>query len=149
MYKKVLILTSLLFINISILAMDMNETSVIIEEATNATKSIQDDFSKLINEKDIPVIKEINEISEIEGSVKRGLILFKTKFKTPCNMTGEEFAKNYTQEDWDDIYEENEFKEEIIELCPKIEKQYKDEWTPHLYQFSVKYASDSDEIPEC
>ena len=189
MYKSVLALTLLLFTSISLFAIDMNETSEIIEEATKATKAIQDDFETLINkpekgskkesivkdenitqaivaEEIITVIEsnetlittqetpnnELNittEEDEEEGSITRGLIIFKTNLKVPCDMTGEEFAKNYTQEDWDDIYENKEFEKIVTEICPKIEGHYQEEWTPHLYQFSLKYASDSDEIPEC
>ena len=89
------------------------------------------------------------EPEEVEGSVMKGLVIFKTRLKGPCGMTGEEFAKNYSQEDWDDIYDTKEFEKVVIEICPKMEGRYQDRWTADLYQFSLKYASDSDEIPEC
>jgi hypothetical protein len=83
------------------------------------------------------------------GTSARGLIIFKTRIKPYCNISGETFAKQYMQEDWDDIYHEKELKMEVIKACPKVKKRYKDKWTPHLYQFSLEYASDSDAIPEC
>ena len=86
---------------------------------------------------------------EEEGSFTKGMVIFKTKLKAVCKMTGEEFAKNYTQEDWDDIYDNDEFEKVVYELCPTMKGKYQKKWTKDLYQFSLKYASDSDEIPEC
>lgn len=276
MFKKILTLTYFLFLNTSLSAMDLNETMVIINEATQATKTLQDEFYVLTNEVippiqekvlevnstnietvhilDIPEVNattimvhevteavhdefdvlinnpvppiqektievnlsntkiinivnstEVNTSSEfnksveinntfpiqelnstqrisckenlipidnnktsnlnyddnnsiadngctdtgIEGSSIRGLIIFKTRIKPTCKMNGEEFAKQYMQEDWDDIYHEKELKMEVLKACPQIEKRYKDKWGPHLYQFVLEYASDSDAIPEC
>ncbi|CAA6821284.1 MAG: Unknown protein [uncultured Sulfurovum sp.] len=87
--------------------------------------------------------------TDIQGDSKRGLDIFKTRIKPYCKMNGETFAKQFMQEDWDDIYYEKEFKMEILKACPKMKDRYKDEWTPHLYQFAFDYASDSDAIPEC
>ncbi len=90
-----------------------------------------------------------NTTEEEEGSFARGMVIFKTKLKAVCKMTGDEFAKNYTQEDWDDIYDNDEFEKVVYELCPAMKGKYNKKWTKDLYQFSLKYASDSDEIPEC
>ncbi len=94
--------------------------------------------------------KTLQNITEKEdGSFIVGMAIFKTKLKVVCKMTGEDFAKNYTQEDWDDIYDNNEFEKTVYKLCPEIKGKYDEKWTNDLYQFSLKYASDSDEIPEC
>lgn len=174
MYKRVLEFTFLLLVSTSLSAMDLNETTVIINEATNATHVLQDKFNILVNE--IPTTKE--EISvEINGTVDvnksidtnesnisvrdngctnqnlgtsvQGLIIYKTKIKPYCEMSGDKFSKQYMQEDWEDIYHEKEFKMEVLKVCPHVEDSYKDKWTPHLYQFAIEYASDSDAIPEC
>ena len=207
MYKRVLTLIFLLLQNTSLSAMDLNETTVIIKEATEATQILQNEFNTLVNEIASPKkieIFEINnslpqvitQISPLEsnetiklksnknlvckennqsimlhglnvnldennsisdngctdsnlGTSKEGLIIFKTRIKPYCDISGETFAKQYMQEDWDDIYHEKEFKMEVIKACPKVERRYKDKWTPHLYQFTLEYASDSDAIPEC
>ncbi|HIP51927.1 MAG TPA: hypothetical protein EYG94_07565 [Campylobacterales bacterium] len=201
MYKRVLALTFLLLLNTSISAMDLNETTIIINEAAEATEVLQNEFHSLVSEtpiqKEIEVTEKIFEfknidknssISELNSSKKsscnennqsliingltinldqnntitdngctdsnlgtsaEGLTIFKTRIKPYCKINGDKFAKQYMQEDWDDIYHDKEFKMEIIKACPKMEKRYRDEWTPHLYQFSIKYASDSDAIPEC
>ena len=83
------------------------------------------------------------------GTSAEGLVIFKTRIKPYCKMNGETFAKQYMQEDWDDIYHDKEFKMEIIKACPNMKERYRDKWTPHLYQFTLEYASDSDAIPEC
>lgn len=100
------------------------------------------------NESNFGTIAE-NGCTDIQGDSIKGLVIFKTRIKPYCNMNGETFAKQYMQEDWDDIFYDKEFKMEIIKACPKMETRYKDKWTPHLYQFSFDYASDSDAIPEC
>ena len=94
-------------------------------------------------------VTQDEEIEEEEDSFTKGMVIFKTKFKAVCKMTGDEFAKNYTQEDWDDIYDNDEFEKVVYELCPAMKGKYNKKWTKDLYQFSLKYASDSDEIPEC
>ena len=253
---KHLIYTIIFYSTISLSAIDMNSTAKIIEEATKATKGLQEDFSQLIEpkeansttmennnitlqkiiikdtvedevieenitiEKSIVIedsnrtiqeeqiitkdrieepkeltIEEINETiqerlekvpqtsdnnitisksnittsteinstaeenqtvelesiteDEEELSSKKGMVIFKTKFKAVCKMTGDEFAKNYTQEDWDDIYDNDEFEKVVYEICPEMKGRYDKKWTKDLYHFSLKYASDSDEIPEC
>ena len=251
MYQKLFKSLFLLLFTFPLLAIDINETTEIIEEASEATQTLQEDFSALIEEGTVPsvtinsietstpsennvtaqevlIVEELNSsmetpmatelnISEAseptkvltpleetnrsniipiqapiisqqeniipnltidksiettielnttkidskdintsntlhedeEGVYTRGMVIFKTKFKAVCKMTGEEFAKNYTQEDWDDIYDNNEFEKVVYELCPAMKGKYEKKWTKDLYQFSLKYASDSDEIPEC
>jgi hypothetical protein len=229
MYKRVLALTFLLLLqNTSVSAMDLNETIVIISDATEATQVLQEEFNTLVDEVESPKkietlevnssqvqvvelmpILEINETLEVNNSIIKfneaidinssiitelnssktssckennqsviinglqinldgnntvsdngctdanlgtsdeGLIIFKTRIKPYCEISGEKFAKQYMQEDWDDIYHDKEFKMEVLKACPNIEERYRDKWTPHLYQFTLEYASDSDAIPEC
>ena len=233
MYQKLFTPLFLLLFTFPLLAIDINETTEIIEEATEATQTLQEDFSVLMEEEAVPtvtvvpiessipsennittqkvlVVEELNSSEEMEpakelvlliesnsstitpmpehnipnvtidksvettielnttkvdlqdnnasktahedeeeGVDTRGMVIFKTKLKAVCKMSGEEFAKNYTQEDWDDIYDNNEFEKVVYELCPEMEGKYEKKWTKDLYQFSLKYASDSDEIPEC
>jgi hypothetical protein len=184
MFKRVLTITSLSIINTSLYAMDLNETTVIINEANKATQELQDEFHLLIDETSTPPKVEhidvvpsitINKSGEINmssdstcneknstitdnncsnidlelGSAPAGLIIYKTQIKPYCEMRGNKFAKQYTQEDWEDIYHDEEFKMELLEACPKMKERYEDKWTPDLYQFALEYASDSDSIPEC
>jgi len=171
MIKKIPIIMSITILNISLYAMDLNETTSILEEATKATEELQDKFITLRDEPSnksktealeiIPSIT-INKTGEINttitdsnntnitlGTSAAGLIIYKTQIKPYCEMTGDKFAKQYTQEDWEDIYHDEEFKMELLKACPKLKKRYKEKWAPDLYQFAVEYASDSDAIPEC
>ena len=152
----------------------INEASIATQDLQNQFDNVMNEVTSPINET-IPLLNnevplevkqsksiEVNTIKnstckeenncndiEIQGSSIQGLIIFKTRIKPFCEMNGEQFAKQYMQEDWDDIYHDKEFKVEVLKACPKIEKRYKNKWTPHLYQFSLEYASDSDAIPEC
>ncbi len=125
---------------------------VIIVEENNSSKQESNTSTPIETnttvEQNQTVIEE-SSIEEEEGSFKQGMIIFKSNFKEVCKMTGDEFAKNYTQEDWDGIYDDNEFEKVVYEICPDMKGKYDKKWTNHLYQFSLKYASDSDEIPEC
>jgi len=169
MFKRVLTITTLSVMHISLYAMDLNETTSIIEEATKATQDLQNKFQALIDEPSTPSKRETIEVvasitinnegnvtivdknssNGEEGTSSAGLIIYKTQIKPYCEMKGDKFAKQYTQEDWADIYHEEEFKIEILKVCPKMRERYEDKWTPDLYQFTLEYASDSDAIPEC
>ena len=122
------------------------ENNKTIQEA-NITKNIPQEPKIIVTQESNKTLQNTNE--EEDGSFKKGMVIFKTKLKVVCKMTGEDFAKNYTQEDWDDIYDNNEFEKTVYKLCPTIKGKYDEKWTNDLYQFSIKYASDSDEIPEC
>jgi len=126
---------------------EVNQTEISDENISSQIPIGQDELVETIETNSSEPTEEENV--ESEGSFTKGMIIFKTKIKANCEMTGDEFAKHYSQEDWDDIYDSNEFKNVVIKICPKMEGKYDDKWTNDLYQFSIKYASDSDEIPEC
>jgi len=169
MFKRVLTITTLSVMHISLYAMDLNETTSIIEEATKATQDLQNKFQALIDEPSTPSKRETIEVvasitinnegnvtivdknssNGEQGTSSAGLIIYKTQIKPYCEMKGDKFAKQYTQEDWEDIYHDEEFKIEILKVCPKMREIYEDKWTSDLYQFALEYASDSDAIPEC
>ncbi len=132
----------------------IQESNITKNKIVEATKIIVDTNKTSIPEANLTeeenqTVEQESAIEDEEGSYKEGMIIFKTKLKKVCKMTGDDFAKNYTQEDWDDIYDNNEFEKVVYELCPAIKGKYDKKWTKDLYQFSLKYASDSDEIPEC
>ncbi len=121
-----------------------NNTSIIERNTTTLSET-----NSTASEENQTVVQDSIAEKEEEGSSKKGMMIFKTKLKKICKMTGDEFAKNYTQEDWDDIYDNDEFEKVVYEICPDIKGKYDKKWTNDLYQFSLQYASDSDEIPEC
>jgi hypothetical protein len=129
--------------------LENNQTNTTLKNIDmNLSSENNDNKASSCYKRDNNNTKECQE-EETEGKMIRGLIIFKTRIKPFCDMTGEEFAKQYAQEDWDDMYHEKTFKKEIFRACPRIEKRYKDKWTPHLYEFTLEYASDSEAIPEC
>jgi len=126
------------------------ELTVPIDQNNTGQNSIGQNSTKNISceDNESNITQECQE-EEVEGKMIRGLIIFKTRIKPFCDMTGQEFAKQYAQEDWDDIYHDKEFAQEVFKACPRVEKRYKTKWTPHLYEFTLEYASDSEAIPEC
>jgi len=82
------------------------------------------------------------------ADIKKGQKIYLKKFKAPCNMSGDKFAKKHTQDEWEEIYEAGKFADEIKKLCPKV-KKVKEKYIPHVYDFSYEYASDSGNIPQC
>ena len=138
MKLKTLLFISSLFIHTSLLATDENKTVEILHEVRINTSALQNELN--------------NTTAAMErklGMSNVGLIIFKTKIKPYCKTSAEQFAKKYLQEDWEELYHDKEFKQEVIQACPKIKKKYQNKWTDDLYQFSLEYASDSDAIPEC
>lgn len=125
---------------------ELNQSTTPIYQDLNISQ--ETNTSTENNESNISMNSNV-DCTDMQGDSTRGLIIFKTRIKPFCDITGEKFAKQYTQEDWEDIFYDKEFKMEIFKVCPKVEKRYKESWSPHLYQFSYDYASDSDAIPEC
>lgn len=154
MKVKVLLLILPLVTHGLLYAMDKNETVEIINEATIAVAPLQDKFATLLNDTNsTDNTNESNQTTIIKddklGTSNIGLIIFKTQIKPYCKMGGEKFAKQYMQEDWEEIYDDKEFKMELIKACPNMKERYQEKWTDDLYQFALEYASDSDAIPEC
>ena len=63
MYQKLFIPLFLLLFTFPLLAIDINETTEIIEEASKATQTLQKDFSALMEEETIPAVVDINTTS--------------------------------------------------------------------------------------
>ena len=63
MYQKLFIPLFLLLFTFPLLAIDINESTKIIEEASKATQKLQEDFSALMEEETIPAVVDINTTS--------------------------------------------------------------------------------------
>jgi hypothetical protein len=81
------------------------------------------------------------------GDWTKGKEIFEKYLKYYCGLSNDKFTIIHTQDEWEDIVQAGKFREEILKICPKLKEIYKDEWSPHLYQFAYKYASDSGDIP--
>ena len=116
--------------------------------ASSSKPLVQVDSS--LNEEDEEDDDEDEETPHIiEGSIDDGQKIFLTHIKPVCGVTGAEFAANYSQEEWEEIFDVGEFKKVLIQLCPKAEPIYNDEWEADLARFSHEYANDSDSISDC
>lgn len=75
------------------------------------------------------------------ADAKKGHRLYKKKFQKKCKVAGSIFARNHTQDEWEEIHEDGLFKEESKKICPQIdidklnEKQWKD-----IYDFTYKFG---------
>lgn len=74
--------------------------------------------------------------------------IYAKKLKSFCGFKGDEFAKKFTQKEWDNIYKNHKLNSILQEFCPKSEP-LKEEYLQHLYQFFHKYATDSGKKPLC
>jgi len=83
------------------------------------------------------------------ANAKKGQKIFKKKFRKKCGFSGVRFARNHTQAEWEDIWDEGKFQEEAKRICPRLKpKKIKKSWWKHVYDFSYKYAKDGI-VPKC
>ncbi len=83
------------------------------------------------------------------AGVDRGQKIFKKKFRKYCRFSGVKFARNHTQDEWEEIYDDEKFQEETKKICPRLKlNKIKDSWWEDVYEFSYKYASDG-VVPKC
>jgi len=83
------------------------------------------------------------------AGVEKGQKIFKKKFRKYCRFSGVKFARNHTQDEWEEIYDDGKFKKEAKRICPRLKvKKIKKSWWEDVYEFSYKYASDG-VIPKC
>jgi len=80
----------------------------------------------------------------------KGKKLYQKKLKEACGFTGAVMAAKHTQDEWEQIKEDGQLKQEIKTICPKAtDKALKDKFMPHYYDFFYNFASDSGNIPSC
>jgi len=84
------------------------------------------------------------------ADIVKGQKLYSKKLKKACGFSGSKFAAKHTQDEWESIKEEGNFKSEIGNICPNANlDKIKDSWINHIYDFSYEYASDSGNVPSC
>lgn len=80
---------------------------------------------------------------------KKGQKIFKKKFRKKCGFSGVRFARNHTQGEWEEIYDEGAFQKEAQKICPRLQvDKIKPSWWKHVYEFSYTYAKDG-KVPKC
>lgn len=92
-----------------------------------------------------------NHILQISSDklAKVGRNVFRKKLRKVCGFTGARFAHMHTQNEWQKLKEDGNFRVEIYKICPKTTTVLKDNWVEPLYEFSKAYASDSGKFPSC
>ncbi|MGM0519136.1 MAG: cytochrome C [Campylobacterota bacterium] len=89
-------------------------------------------------------------VSTLSASSKKGQKIFILKFKAPCGFDGAKFAAKHSQQEWQNIKDNGNFKKEFMKICPNVKQSdIKDGWVPHLFDFSYEYANDSGNVPSC
>jgi hypothetical protein len=87
--------------------------------------------------------------TSVMAGAKTGQKIFKKKFRKKCGFSGVRFARNHTQAEWEEIWDEGKFKDEAKKICPRLNvNKIKEKWWKHVYDFSHKYASDG-VVPKC
>lgn len=87
--------------------------------------------------------------SSVAADADMGQKVFKKKFRKKCKFSGVKFARNHTQGEWEDIWNNGEFQQEAKKICPSLDvKEIQDDWWEDVYDFSYQYASDG-HIPKC
>ena len=63
------------------------------------------------------------------ASVAKGQKIFKKKMRKYCGFSGVRFARMHTQDEWEELWDDGEFKDETKKLCPKLPlKKIKKSW---------------------
>ena len=86
----------------------------------------------------------------LSADAVKGQKLFSKKLKNPCGMTGAKFAAKHSQSEWAEIKTAGKFEDEIIKICPKVEKgSLSESILENVYDFSYEFANDSGNVPSC
>jgi len=84
------------------------------------------------------------------ANVAKGQKLYSKKLKKACGFTGAKMAAKHTQDEWETINSKGELAQEIKTICPNVtDKDVKEKYIPHYYDFFYEYASDSGNVPSC
>ena len=80
------------------------------------------------------------------ADVNKGKKLYMKKLRKACNVSGAVIAGD----EWSELNAEGKIADEIKTICPKVkEKDLKDKYLEHYYDFFKEYGSDSGNVPSC
>ncbi|MBD3789644.1 MAG: hypothetical protein IE885_04660 [Campylobacterales bacterium] len=84
------------------------------------------------------------------SGVDQGQKIFKKHLRKACGFSGVRFARQHTQDEWEEIYEEGKFPEEAKNICPRLDlKKIKPSWWQYIYEFTYEYGVGGAHIPKC
>ncbi|MCF6245226.1 MAG: hypothetical protein L3J43_09330 [Sulfurovum sp.] len=75
------------------------------------------------------------------ADVKNGHKIYKKKLQKSCKLPGSLFARKHTQDEWEELMEDNKFKEAVKKICPTfaLDRLSDSQWK-HLYDFSYQFG---------
>jgi len=80
------------------------------------------------------------------ASAAKGQKIYAKKLKKACGMNGAKFAAKHTQDEWKEMGKDG-LKNEIKNTCSGA--KLKPKYLKHVYDFVIKFASDSGNVPSC
>jgi hypothetical protein len=84
------------------------------------------------------------------ASVAKGQKIYKKKMRKYCGFSGVRFAREHTQDEWEEIWDDGEFKDETKKICPKLPlNKIKKSWWKHIYEFTYEYGTGGSHVPKC
>jgi len=82
------------------------------------------------------------------GSIDKGQNIYSKKIKVQCgDKSGGVFTKTLKQKEWEEAFKTGTFGAKVKEICPGLE-DYKETWTPYLFEFCYEYANDTGKEPD-
>ena len=55
-----------------------------------------------------------------KSHLKKGQRIFKKKLRRYCRFSGVRFARKHTQDEWEEIWDDGNFKKETKKICPRL-----------------------------
>jgi hypothetical protein len=107
-------------------------------------------MKKLVTALTLVAFAMVSTPTVADASVKKGQKIYKKKMRKYCGFSGVRFAREHTQDEWEEIYDEGDFKEETKNICPKLPlKKIKKSWWDHVYEFTYEYGEGGSHVPKC
>ena len=107
-------------------------------------------MKKLVTALTLVAMTMVSTPTVATASVAKGQKIFKKKMRKYCGFSGVRFARMHTQDEWEELWEDGEFKNETKKLCPKLNlKKIKKSWWEHIYEFTYEYGAGGSHVPKC
>ena len=86
----------------------------------------------------------------VNADAAKGQKYYSKFLKGACGVSGADFAAKHTQDEWTELKESGELKNEIKGACSSVKaKRLKDKYMNSYYDFFHEYANDSGNVPSC
>lgn len=84
------------------------------------------------------------------ADVSKGQKIFKKKMRKYCKISGVRFAREHSQDEWEELWEEGYFQKETKKICPNLDlKSIKKSWWKDLYDFTYEFGTGGSHVPKC